>query len=391
MATRRRGNGEGTIRQKPDGRWEARYRDGSGVRRSIMGKTRSAVAGELAAAIRDRDKGLPTVIGARQTVEEYLRAWLETMRPPRVRESTWLRNETFIRLQIIPTIGKVRLTQLNRMHLQQLYAKCLAAGLSSTTVNHMHGVLHHALKDAMRSDLIPRNVAELASPPRVKKREMQVYTTEQVDQLLTVAEGHRLAPIITLTVATGMRVGELLALHWSHIDVARGVLHVRRTRTRTATGFTDGNPKTESSMRDIRLIPSAIDALRAHRVQQAKERLELGNQWADEDRVFPSSIGTAMDPANLRKHWLRLLTKAGLPEIHFHDLRHSAASWLLAQGVPVIDVSKMLGHADASITLRIYGHAMPDSQDRVVAAMEFLLPRRQQPASEPTEEAAQDA
>ena len=128
MAGRKRGNGEGTIRQKPDGRWEARYRDGSGVRRSIMGKTRSAVAGELAAAIRDRDKGLPTVIGARQTVEEYLRAWLETMRPPRVRESTWLRNETFIRLQIIPAIGKVRLTQLNRMHLQQLYARCLAAG-----------------------------------------------------------------------------------------------------------------------------------------------------------------------------------------------------------------------------------------------------------------------
>src|SRR5262249_29973842 len=150
-------------------------------------------------------------------------AWHETMRPPRIRESTWIRNEQFIRLQIVPSIGKIRLSQLNRLHLQQFYAKCLATGLSPTTVNHMHGVLHHALKDPMGLDLVARNVAEPARPAHVAKREMHVYTPEQVDQLLLVAEGHRLAPLIPLTVTAGLRAGELLALHWSNIDLTRGI------------------------------------------------------------------------------------------------------------------------------------------------------------------------
>lgn len=134
----------------------------------------------------------------------------------------------------------MHLTQLNRMHLQQLYAKCLAAGLAPTTVNHSHGVLHHALKVTMRSDLVPRNVADLASPPRIEKREMQVLTPEQVDTLLALAEGSQLAPMIALTVATGLRVGELLALRWARVDLAKGVLHVRDNRTRTVFGYTDG-------------------------------------------------------------------------------------------------------------------------------------------------------
>lgn len=395
--TNKRGNGEGTIRQKPDGRWEARYTTVTdGKRHSLMGKTRQEVAGKLAAAIRDRDKGLnPNATDTRQTVEQYLWAWHETMHPPRIRESTWIRNEQFIRLQIVPAIGRVRLAQLNRMHLQQLYARCLAAGLSSTTVNHLHGVLHHALKDAMRSDLIPRNIAELASPPPVEKREIRVFTPEQVDTLLALADGTQLAPLIALTVATALRAGELIALRWVRVDLERGVLHVRDNRTRVAKGYTDGKPKTASSTRDIKLVSMSVDALRTHRASQAAQRLTLGTAWIDQDRVFPSSVGTALDAANLNRQWHRLLRRAnleGLTDVHFHDLRHSAASWLLAQGVPITDVSKMLSHADPSITLRIYAHAMPDSQERVVAAMEFLLGRRrQQTAAATTKEDAQDA
>jgi len=208
-----------------------------------------------------------------------------------------------------------------------------------------------------------------------------------VDALLTVAGGHRLAPLVALTVATGLRAGEVLALRWLHVDLAGGILHVKRTRTRTAKGFTDGKPKTASSARDIKLVPFALDALKRQRIRQAQERLQLGDAWVDEDRVFPSGVGTAMDASNLRKHWLKLLAQAGLPEVHFHDLRHSAASWLLSQGVPVTDVSEMLGHADPSITMRIYAHAMPGSRDRVAAAMEALL--RRHPAV--AEDAAKDA
>lgn len=134
-----------------------------------------------------------------------------------------------------------------------------------------------------------------------------------------------------------------------------------------------------------------IDALHAHRASQASARLALGAVWVDEERVFPSSIGTALEASNLRKQWIRLLRRSELLEVHFHDLRHSAASWLLAQGVPIVDVSKMLGHADPSITLCIYAHAMHDSQDRVVAAVEFLLATRKLPPTESGKEAVQDA
>lgn len=388
MAGKRRGNSEGTVVERSDGRWMGQISLEDGKRKTIYAKTQREALQKLAALRRDRDKGLP-VMNDRQTVEQYLRAWLETMRPPRIRESTWIRAESHLRIHAIPFIGKIRLSQLNRMHLQQLYAKCLADGLSPTTVNHLHGVLHQALDEAMRSDLVPRNVAALADPPRVEKRDMQIYTPEQVDTLLAAAKGHRFEALIILTVATAMRAGELLALRWSHLDLHAGMLHVKRTRTRVAKGYADGKPKTASGVRDINLIPLAVDALRAHKLCQNDERLRMGNEWHDEDRVFPSSIGTALDPANLTKQWYKLVAKAGLPEIHFHDLRHSAASWLLAQGVPITDVSKMLGHADASITLRIYAHALPNSQERVAAALALLLP--QQPAQAAPQGDAKDA
>ncbi len=386
MAGKKRGNSEGSIRQRPNGVWEARYTDAAGKRRSLYGKTRQEVAGRLTRAAHERDKGLPSADG-RMTVEQYLAAWLQTMRPPRIRESTWLRLEVHLRKHAIPAIGKVKLQQLNRMHLQQLYAQCQAKGLSPTTVNHLHGALHQALKDAMRSDLVPRNIAELADPPPVKKREMHIYTPEQVDMLLASVKGHRLAALVTLSVATGMRAGELLALKWSHVDLNGGMVHIKRTRSRVAKGYVDERPKTESGVRDIKLIPLALDALRAHKRRLAEERLRLGEAWKDEDRVFPSAVGTAIGAANFRRLWYKIVARAELPEIHFHDLRHSAASWLLSKGVPVVDVSKMLGHADPSITLRIYAHAMPGSAEQVAAVMETILRRPPQA----TETAAKDA
>jgi integrase len=382
MAGKKRGQGEGTIRQRADGRWEAMYTDAAGRRKSLYGTTRQEVAGRLAAAIRDRDKGLMSA-DARMTVEQYLKSWLETMRPPRIRESTWIRLETHLRLHAIPAIGKVKLAQLNRMHLQQLYTQCQAKGLSPTTVNHLHGALHQALKDAMRSDLVPRNVAELADPPPIKKRETPIATPEQVDKLLEAAHGHRLEALLFLEVATGLRNSELLALKWSHVDMTCGVLHVKQTRSRVKKGYVDERPKTESGRRDITLIPIVLESLREHRKRQLTERLAAGPAWKDEDRVFPSSIGTALDASNLDKQWDRLKVRAGLPEeMHFHDLRHSAASWLISKGVDVVAVSLMLGHADPSVTLRIYAHAMPGSRAQVAAAMEQLLRRPSPPAQE---------
>jgi integrase len=156
-------------------------------------------------------------------------------------------------------------------------------------------------------------------------------------------------------VTTGLRINELLAL------------------------------KTESGRRRIRLTSIALDALREHRKCQIEERLALGDAWQDLGYIFASSIGTALDDSNVRKQYYALIKHAGLPQIVFHDLRHSAASWLIAHGVPVNVVSEILGHADPSITMRIYAHALPNSQDRVAAALESLL--QQQPQVPPPSDA----
>jgi integrase len=305
----------------------------------------------------------------------YLRSWLETMRPT-VKESAWIRYEQLLRVHALPGIGRIPLARLTPQQVQHLYGDRLATGRSPTTINHLHGVLHHALEDALRLNLVPRNVTSLTKPPRVEKHEMQVYSPEQVDILLTTAMGHRQEAMFALAVSTGMREGEIIALKWSDVDLAKGSLQVRRGRQRTLKGYVDGNPKTDSGRRTIRLTRTAIEALRAHRTRQLQERLRLGEAWSEHNLVFPSAVGTPLEGPNLLRTYYRVVAKAGLPRIRFHDLRHTAATLLLLQGVPAKVVSEMLGHANIAITLDLYSHVLPDMQEQAAAAMEDILSRR---------------
>jgi len=374
----RRGHGEGSIYQRADGRWTAvvdpGFENGKRKRKQVYGKTQREVREQLTAVLRDKDLGLAVRTDERQTVEQYLTGWLQTVEPT-IAESTWVRYEIDVRRHLIPALGRIQLTRLSPQQVQQLYASKLAAGLSPTTTKHLHGLLHHALEDAGRLALVPRNVCDLVDPPRVAKHEIQVWTPEQVEAFLHVAAGHRLATLFVLAVTTGMREGELLALKWPDIDLNAGALQVRRNRAKMLRGRADKEPKTDSSRRRIRLTPTAVAALREHRTRQLEERLAAGEAWRDLGYVFTTSVGTALDPSNLLKQYRALIKRSGLPPIVFHDLRHSAASWPIAHGVPVNTVSQMLGHADPSITMRIYAHTMPDAQEHAAAVMERLLSR----------------
>jgi integrase len=371
---RKNANGEGTIVRRSDGRWTAAATLPNGKRKWLYGKSRTDVAQRLARIRGDRDKGL-VIPGEKQTVAVYLRSWLEIVRPT-VRESAWIRYEQLLRVHAIPDIGRISLARLTPQHVQQLYADRLATGRSPTTINHLHGVLHHALEDAVRMNLVPRNVSSLTKPPRVATHEMKVYSPEEVDTLLAVAKGHRLEAMFALAVSTGMREGEIIALKWPDVDLAKGALRVRRGRQRTLKGYIDGNPKTDSGRRTIRLTRTATDALRSHRTRQLQERLRLGEAWEDRDLVFPSEVGRSLDGPNVLKTYYRVIKKAGLPRIRFHDLRHTAATLLLLQGVPAKVVSEMLGHANIAITLDLYSHVTPDMQEQAAAAMEDILTRR---------------
>jgi integrase len=253
-----------------------------------------------------------------------------------------------------------------------------ARNLAASTVAKTHGIIHHALKDAMRDGLVSRNVADSVDPPKVHKRPMVTYTPEQVDKLLTAIEGHKHETLWTLALTSGMRLGELLSLKWGDVDLASGYLSVREGRTITAKGRIDGPGKTDSARRRIKLTSDAVASLKAHRTRQLEQKLWLGAAWHDLDYVFPSEIGTAGDHSNVLHAFHKVTDRARLPRLRVHDLRHTAATLMLLKGVPAKVVSEMLGHASIAITLDLYSHVLPDMQDQAVAAMESVFADRRE-------------
>jgi integrase len=372
---RKNGNGEGNIRKRTDGRWEARITLPEGRRKSFMAKTRAEAARRLAEASRDRDKGL-LVVPERQTVGQYLETWIEDVRS-QLRPSSHRRYSDYVRVHLVPVLGKVGLAKLTPQHVQNLITRKLAEGLSPTTVRSVHGMLHRALEDAERMGLIQRNVTEQIRAPRRNTAEVQAMSEGQSVVFLEATQGDRWEALYVLALTTGMREGELLGLRWQDVDMdgRHPSLQVRMAVQEAEKGYILAEPKTTYSRRRIAITPTAVDALHTHRVRQAEERLMLGPAWdASMDLVFPNAIGGLMIPHNLAKRGFKaILRRAALPDFHFHCLRHTAATLLLSQGVHPKVVSEMLGHADISITLRIYAHVTPTLQQAAVDVMERVF------------------
>jgi integrase len=360
---RRRPKGEGSVYRRKDGRVVGEYEDANGRKRYITSKTMSKaeMRAKVRKALEDRDKGI-VYDSENLTVGEYLDRWLEAVRGS-VRERTLQRHEEVVRLHLKPTIGDTKLDKLNALKVQTMYRQKLDAGLSPRSVEVIHTTLHKVLKSAVRWSLVPRNIAEAVTPPRPPKREIQPLTREQMKTLLEASRGDKMEAFYVLAATTGMRNGEILALQWQDVDLEAGTLQVRRT---VFNGKVNA-PKTASGRRSIRLSKLAIGALKQHRLNAAKQRI---SEW-----VFSTKAGTPISVHNVHnRSWKPLLMRAGLPaNTRMHDLRHSAASLLLAQGVPVKVVSEMLGHADVSTTLSIYAHVLPDMQSTAADGMDDAL------------------
>jgi integrase len=237
-----------------------------------------------------------------------------------------------------------------------------------------HAELHRALRAALRLGLVQRNVTELVDAPRMVRHDMDTFSPEEARRLLATARGDRFEALYVLALSTGMRQGELLALRWRDADLAAGTLRVTSTLQNIRGTLVIADPKTASSRRQIALSPTAVEVLRRHRVLQADERTRLGAGWHELDLVFPNTIGKPMDGIHLlQRNYLPLLEQAGLKRIRFHDLRHTAATLLLLSGIHPKVVSEMLGHADVTITLKLYSHVLPHMQHAAAAAMEQLL------------------
>lgn len=376
----RRGNGEGSItRHKKSGLYMARYwveTPKGPKRKTIYGKKREDVAAKLADALSDRNKGL-VFDDENMTVGEYLERWLSDCVRGTVRASTFSRDKYLVTNHVSPTLGRVKLKNLNALRLQGLYRGRLDSGLKASTVQKIHHVLHKALAQAVRWNLIPRNPADAVKAPTPEPKEMRPLSAQEARRLLEAARGDRLEALYSLAVHTGMRRGELLALRWSDVSLGEpetepGVVRVRRTLTRTedGKGVALGDPKTKKSGRTVRLTPGARDALKRHRTRQAEEKLKAGSVYQDGHLVFATERGTPINPSNLRnRSFAPLLKKAGLPPVTFHDLRHTTASLLFSKNVHAKFVQELLGHASVAITLDTYSHMLPGMGGEAADAM----------------------
>jgi integrase len=261
------------------------------------------------------------------------------------------------RIHIKPALGKAKLSKLDPLRVQSFYRSKLDEGLSAATVVKIHSTLSKSLKQAVRWRLIPLNVCESVTPPRIARTEIASLDARQMKALLRAAEGTDLNALWVLLATTGLRIGEALALRWDDLDSRARTPRVNRTVFRNVVS----QPKTKGSRRTIKLSGLAIGALGQH-----PRTAEL---------MFCTGSGRSINPSNLRnRSWKRLIGCAGLPpSTRLHDIRHSTATLLLSRGVPVKVVSEMLGHADVGITLSVYAHVLPDMQDEAARTIDSFF------------------
>lgn len=381
---RRRGHGEGAIYQRAsDGRWTSALIMPSGKRKYLYGQSRKEVAEKLKAAQRSSDDGLELEAG-RLTVAKYLEKWLALSVKPSVKVKTYEGYESITRVRVAPRIGSKKLAKLTPLDLQNLYDELDKAGLSARSVHHTHRVLHRAFVQAMRWNLIARNPCDGVTPPTAKRTEMRALSPEQAIAFLAATADHPAHALYVLAITTGMRQGELLALRWKDVDLDAGKLAVRQALQRQrGNGLVFVEPKTARSRRTIKLGKRAVDALRRQSDLQAFARRTAGSEWQDNGLVFCDGFGKPLDPSYqtaVFKAVLRGMAEAAkkadeppFPVIRFHDLRHTAATILLAKGVHVKLVSEMLGHSTIVLTLDTYSHLIPAMHDDAAAAMDAVL------------------
>lgn len=403
-ASRRiRANGDGTVYQRKDGRWEAAgYVLASGNTRRrvrVYGTTRKEALAKLTEKIAASNRGLP-VPSAQGSVATYLTYWLENVAVHHLRENTHTRYTACVNRYLSPGLGKKKLTKLTakdvRTWLNQLRTtcqcctrrldarrdqpRCCATGacchklLSPLTLTYIHSVLKSALEHAVREEEIPRNVARNVRTGTPRPRRFEPLTADEARQFLTAVRGHRLHALFELALHTGLRKGELLGLRWEDLDLDRGTAAIRRTLQRTSTGGLTTLPtKTRASERRIALPTRCVQSLKRHHEQQQREREAAGTTWQPDGHVFTTVLGRPIDPTNLTRTFTTLLRKVGLRRIRFHDLRHSTATLLLEQGVELVVIKELLGHAHIGVTATVYAHVRLGLQRDAIDTLDRAL------------------
>ncbi len=322
----------------------------------------------------------------RQTVGEYLEVWLENELD--LSANTLAQRESLIRKHILPEIGHKRLSNLTAYDLNTMYRHLAnkdredgKGKLSLRTVQICHAVMHKALKVAVEQDILPSNVADKTRPMRSESPEFVPLNEDELGDFLGTAErlNSRYRALYVLAVDTGLRLGELLALRWSDVNLDQGTLSVRHTLLRKGRGIEARIKRTKTGTKGTRFLEigeTALTALREHRHRQLRERLSLGPKWEDHDLVFTNTKGKAVTDSQIRaRDMARIIEAAGMRHFRPHDLRHTTATLLLSEGVPAKIIQERLGHTRIDTTMNIYGHVTRNMQHHAAAKIDQAIKR----------------
>lgn len=361
------------------------------IYKTVRAKTKREAETLLAAEIAKAANGELVVTNA-STVEKFLDRWLAHVQPS-VSPKTHERYTEIVDKHLSPALGAIKLQKLTTQAIDAALSKMLTSGrrlrpaaegepapapsgLAPRTVRHHAIVLKQALDQAVTWQLLARNPADGCTLPQVPDEEIEILSDTQVGDVLTKLRAHALYPIVSLALGTGMRRGEVLGLQWSDVDFAAGAIRVARSVEQTKAGLSIKPPKTRSGRRSLRVASAVLDDLREHRRRQLELRLALGvGKPADDAPVFATIEGGLRSPNALTKEWTKAAVALGLPAVTFHALRHTHASALIAGGLDVVTVSKRLGHANPSITLKVYSHLFHSSDDRAAQLVDAAFRR----------------
>jgi integrase len=358
------------------------------IRYTTVKGTRQDAQKELTRLLAQHDAGT-LVEPSKITVEEYLVAWLG--RSPQKDESpsappaglspkTAERYRQLAEQQIYPHLGNVLLQKLKPAQVAEWLETIQATGgrkgkpLAARTVGHAKRVLNRALQRAMERETLSRNVAAIIKPPKVDEGEVEILTADEIALVLKGLDGHELAPMVNLDLATGLRRGELLALAWPHLDLDACTVRVERAIEETKAGLRIKEPKSAHGRRKLSFPASTATVLREHRKKQLEMRVALGLGKPDKNAlVFCNPDGSLIKPGWLSYTWRNTRDRLKLPNVTFHAFRHTHASALIAAGLDVVAISRRLGHGSPVVTLRIYAHLFNRDDSAAVAAIEAAM------------------
>jgi integrase len=389
---KRRANSEGSVRQRPDGRWEARLsylHSDTGVRKRV-----SVYAGGRKAALAELDKVQDRIAegqpprDASRTLADWLRHWRETTLAASDRKaSTKELYANLARNHLEPEpFGALRLDRLKPFDVERLILSMRVEtkpgrptedepdpkpvrALSDSTIRQVYTILRAALDGAVRDGLLARNPAAAVRRPGIERGEASYLPSDDVSKLLRAASGSRYYPVLALIATTGLRRGEALGLSWDKVDLDAGLLKVTATLNRVDGRLVCSEPKTQRARRTMPLTPTMVALLRKHKATQAAERLRAANQWDGNGLVFTSELGSPVDPRNILRTVEVAARKAGVEGVGVHTLRHSAAVAWLESGTHIKAVADLLGHSSIAITGDTYGHTSDGAAKAAVMAL----------------------